>query len=513
MRYFTLCSLLSILLGALPVSSDTPAHIAALYRRLDPLSIPELIAFHELYPETPEGESAQASAWALLTGESSRRSATLGPLFSPTLILSLLAPFTSLQFDGACDIGDEELELAERLGRRLPNHSLKGHWIISKEELLALPPDEVSLSRGLLITLFGGQPGGERLIRIYEALLDVMALQILPRAPLNSSPEKKIDAINHLLFSRLRLRFPPHSLYSKEVDLYTFLPSVLESKRGVCLGVSTLYLALAQRLALPLEAVTPPGHIYLRYRDAGQTINIETTHRGVDLPTTRYLSIHTRDLQVRNIKEVIGATFFNQAASLWQRGLAQEAKAAYETALEFLPTDPLVKEFLAYLTLLTGNLEAGLRLGQEALATPSGYTIGEGGSLEDLLSNKVDLEGIEAIYMWVDESRESILAKQQRIKATLDRHPEFRGGLFHLAITHLQLGRTREAAAALETLHSIDKENLIALFYLSNIHAARHDYPKAWDYLRQAEAQASIERLAPKVLKELRSALNSVCPE
>ena len=82
-------------------------------------------------------------------------------------------------------------------------------------------------------------------------------------------------------FLRACFRFPPHSLYAKDIDVYTFLPSVLDSRRGVCLGVSILYLCLAQRLDLPLEAMTPPGHIYVRY---GEDLNIETTARGIDVP-------------------------------------------------------------------------------------------------------------------------------------------------------------------------------------------------------------------------------------
>src|SRR5665647_1570782 len=104
-----------------------------------------------------------------------------------------------------------------------------------------------------------------------------MALQILARLPPKASPQQKILKINELIFDEMRFRFPPHSLYAKDIDVYTFLPSVLDSHRGVCLGVSILYLCIAQRLDLNLEMITPPGHIYVRYRTTDQTINIETT--------------------------------------------------------------------------------------------------------------------------------------------------------------------------------------------------------------------------------------------
>lgn len=111
-------------------------------------------------------------------------------------------------------------------------------------------------------SFFKSQFGPDRVrIQSYEALIDLMALQILARLPKQASAEEKIIAINTFIFDEMGFRFPPHSLYAKDIDLYTFLPSVLDSRRGVCLGVSILYLCLAQRLELPLEMITPPGPV------------------------------------------------------------------------------------------------------------------------------------------------------------------------------------------------------------------------------------------------------------
>ena len=149
-------------------------------------------------------------------------------------------------------------------------------------------------------------------------MIDLMALQIRSTLSPNSKPEEKIDAINRFIFEELGFRFPPHSCYATNVDLYTFLPSVLDSRRGVCLGVSILYICIAQRLSLPLEMITPPGHIYVRYKNGEKEINIETTARGIHLEVLEtYLAINTRSLQQRNVKEVIGLSHFNQASVYW----------------------------------------------------------------------------------------------------------------------------------------------------------------------------------------------------
>ena len=153
----------------------------------------------------------------------------------------------------------------------------------------------------------------------------------------------------------MQFRFPPHSLYAKDIDLYTFLPSVLDSRKGVCLGVSILYLCLAQRIDLPLEIITPPGHIYVRYRNKESITNIETTARGINLPSDTYLGINTRKLMQRTIKEVIGMAFVNQASAVWGKEDYLTTVSLYEKSALYLPDDPLLKMFLGFNYLFIGK--------------------------------------------------------------------------------------------------------------------------------------------------------------
>src|SRR5581483_3122329 len=130
-----------------------------------------------------------------------------------------------------------------------------------------------------------------------------------------------------------------HSSYETSIDLYTFLPSVLESRRGVCLGVSVLYLALAQRLGIPLEIVTPPGHIFLRLKKGDKERNIETTCRGVHVPSDEYLGVNNKKLPLRSMREVVGMVFFNQASIFLNQGKFEDAVKAYKEAILFMPDD------------------------------------------------------------------------------------------------------------------------------------------------------------------------------
>jgi len=311
---------------------------SSLYTTLDPLSVSQHFAFYELYPQTKEGKKALRHAWDLLSqGKSDLDPAIILPQADILPIISLVNRSTNEQTP---TLNDEQLSVIETLAKHLHNRSVKGFGLWKEDEILQLKPEEIDFSRALLVAELGED---EKLkIRSYEASLDLMALQISARLSENASDKEKIRAISDYIFYEMRFRFPPHSLHAKDIDLYTFLPSVLDSRKGVCLGVSILMLSLAHRLDLKLEPITPPGHIYVRYvAEDGQITNIETTARGIDLPSEVFLGVETKSLQKRNLKQVIGLAFMNQAAVCWQKEDAQTAVKLYEKARPYMEDDYL----------------------------------------------------------------------------------------------------------------------------------------------------------------------------
>ncbi|MBM3198969.1 MAG: hypothetical protein FJZ58_06950, partial [Chlamydiae bacterium] len=319
--------------------------LGPLYQSLDPLSITENAAFAELYPDSPEGELAKNRVWSLLFQD------------APPPPLRLTLPFTDLQgvvsliskhpYPGARapSLSDEQLALLQAAGQTLHHHKLLGSKAFTEEEILRLPPEEIDVARAVLLCQFPSED--RRSLLVYEASLDLMALQIRARLPLKDpSPEEILYQMNQFIFQEMGFRFPPRSVHIQDIDLYTFLPSVLDSRRGVCLGVSILFFSLAQRLGLPLEVITPPGHIYLRYLSKEGEINIETTARGIHIPTDHYLGINTRSLPVRTPKEVVGLALINQASVCWGNQDYKTTVALYEQAKRYLPDDPLLSMLL-----------------------------------------------------------------------------------------------------------------------------------------------------------------------
>jgi tetratricopeptide (TPR) repeat protein len=410
-------------------------------------------------------------------------------------------------------LGEDELEVIDQLAKKLPHHSLKGHFARTEYEVLALDTEDVDLARGLFLSQLEAETDSLIKTRNYEAMLDLMALQIRTRLLPHATPEEKIQAINHFVFEEMHFRFPPHSIYAKDIDLYTFLPSVLDSRRGVCLGVSILYICLAQRLGLSLEMITPPGHIYVRYRNNKQIINIETTARGVDLNTEDYLGIDTRSLTQRSIKDIIGLAYFNQASTYWHNENYEKAITAYKIALNYLPNDHLVMELLGYNYLFAGDKEKGEAFLEKVKDYLPDHAISKQTIAEDYLNGNGDIEGIKAVFMTVNEDRNSILKKKEALEKAIQRKPFFRAGYFALATTWLQLNREGEALNILKKFHKIDNKDPTAEYYLSVLYAQRLDYNKAWEHLKQVEALTAARQHYPKVLRDLRQALERQSPE
>ncbi|MBS0620133.1 MAG: hypothetical protein JSS61_01565 [Verrucomicrobia bacterium] len=518
MRIFPLYLLLLALLAPLDAkkmekqSPASGATLKPLYSSLDPLSVTENLAFYELYPSSEEGKLALNQAWKLLGAQSVAEKAD--PIHLPTFdIQAIISLVTRQPFEAKVELSKEQLHLVNTIASPLHNRQKKGHTVWTKEEVLALPSEEIDLARGLLIFQFDEAENPRHEIEQYEASLDLMALQIAARLPENASDEEKIRAINRFIFQEMQFRFPPHSLYANDIDLYTFLPSVLDGRRGVCLGVSILYLCLAERLDLPLEIITPPGHIYVRYHEGDQIINIETTARGIDPPSELYLGINTRKLHERTKKEVIGLAFMNQASVFWAKEDYAKTVALYEKALPFLTEDPLLKMLLSFNYLFVGKTQEALKL----MRPLRDLTFDEAVSPEtipaDYLSGKINAEGIKAVFLSVDETRASILKKQKEIQQILQKYPQFRAGLLHLATTYLQLGRASEALEVLERHHAIDPHHAIVEYYLSVLSIERLDYNRAWSYLSQTESLLKARGHTPRALLGIRDALRRMSPD
>jgi len=490
------------------MSAATPSHIHAIFYSIDPTSISHNLAFYELYSHTPEGKIALQRAWELLRYPSESFDIHLPlPTMDTYPILSLIGSSVS-----PSPLTQDQVHVLKQLGNAFANRSLLGSTIWTEEEILSLPSDEIDLARALLIYQFAEHPDAKNAILSYEATLDLMALQIRARLSHTASHEEKVSQINHFIFQEMGFRYPPHSSDVKHIDLYTFLPSVIDGRKGVCLGVSVLYLCLAQRLDLPLEIVTPPGHIYLRLPTNHGVINIETTARGIHMPSEKYLGVNTRSLPIRSLKEVIGMVFTNQASLLLHSGQYTKASLLHDRIQKYMPYDPLLQMFRGICYLLSGREKEGKKTLKPLSSLLCDHAVSPETIPEDYLKGRIDIDGLQLLFLFVDENRSSLLEKASLLEKKLRQYPKFRAGILQLATTYFQLNHYAKAYDILLSYHAVDPNDATIEYYLSILSLERWDYPSAYQFLKNSLSLTRRRNHLPKALLALQREILSRYP-
>lgn len=505
--------LIVLLLISIPFTSlyTAPASkLKTLYSSIPKNSLLEHLAFYSLYPESLEGKKALSDALGLMNGKVSSSHFLKNPAFLDSLkhTFNLINHY---QLESLTELSLEEIATLEKLSSHLKNRTKKGHFAKTEEEVLALPTEEIDLARGLLLSQLGMD--NTLLIRTYEAMLDLMALAIKAKLTPASTSKETIAHINAFIFEDLGYRFPPMSSFEKKIDTYTFLSSVLDSRKGVCLGVSILYLCLAERLGIPMEIVTPPGHIFVRYKDNTNHINIETTARGIHLDDEEFLSVGTKALQTRNLKEVIGLAHVNQASIFWESNELDRALASYQKARSYLPEDFLLKELMGYALYASGEKQEALLLLKEVSKHKPLYSVGIHPLVDDCLTGKATQDGIMALFMRVDDTEESLAKKRNALEKAIAESPLFKSAYFALASNSLQENKLALGLKQLLSYHKLFPYDPTAEYYLTILFMMRYRYRDAWEHFEIAEKLVKDDNHNPKTLQELRKELVRCCPK
>ncbi|WP_348662690.1 transglutaminase family protein [Chlamydia vaughanii] len=358
--------------------------------------------------------------------------------------------------------------------------SFEGVSLLCNSENTQVLP-ETDIARALIFAEF---PGEKDKAEHYTRYLDVLALRAHVErqryldskhyAPGSEAYHKvTIEALNTILFYEEGIRYPSkNEMFSDE---FSFLSSVADRKFGVCLGVSSLYLSLAQRLDLPLESVTPPGHIYLRYK--GGEVNIETTAGGRHLPTEHYCDcIDVEELRVRSPKELIGLTFINQGSFALQKQSYSDADIAYEKAKDYVDDEEL-QELLGVVKILKGQKKAG-----EALLKSSSQAQKPGSVAYDYLHGNIDKDTLKLLFTHPGSTYEEVVHYEEALKKAMQRSPKCSETRRRLASVALHLGKTAEGVALLEKCAKESADDIALHLKLCRILCERHDYVKAQHY-------------------------------
>jgi len=120
---------------------------------------------------------------------------------------------------------------------------------------------------------------------------------------------------------------------------------VLARKRGNCLGMTLLWVSLAERLGVPFRGVYVPGHSFVRYEGEGTRLNVEFADGGASWEDERYLDLFRLSgkgpyLRSLSSEELLGVFLKSVGAAYATKGRNGEAMAVYAEAERLYPGLP-----------------------------------------------------------------------------------------------------------------------------------------------------------------------------
>lgn len=133
-----------------------------------------------------------------------------------------------------------------------------------------------------------------------------------------------------------------------------FINGLIEKSKGSCASLPVLMVALGRRCNYPLYLVGCGGHVFARWDDATERINLEITNTGVSSHDDEYYKKWPRPIsekeameerQLKNYtgKEMLGIFSSLRAACLKEHRRYREAKECEEIALRFFPESRILK--------------------------------------------------------------------------------------------------------------------------------------------------------------------------
>jgi tetratricopeptide (TPR) repeat protein len=168
-----------------------------------------------------------------------------------------------------------------------------------------------------------------------------------------------IDDLDAVVFGDLGFE---REIASDDPRFFT-LSSVISARRGSCLGLSALYLALGEVLDIPLDGVLLPGHFFVRTR-APHPRNVELLRQGEAMPDRWYRTKYGPWPQAAasaygrpvSVSELIAVHWYNAGNHQRAAGDLRAAEADFARAVADFPTFAEAQASLGAVRQLRGSL-------------------------------------------------------------------------------------------------------------------------------------------------------------
>ncbi len=177
-------------------------------------------------------------------------------------------------------LNDENLLIKKRANEIIS--ILKFEDVENKFKSFALKNSDNMLEEAVFLLASFGYPGIN--IPVYKEKIDQMAadieLQLLKiNADINLVPSlEALNIINNYMFFDKEFKGNSDNYYDSD---NSFINKVIDTKRGIPVTLSILYILICRRLGLPVFGVNLPGHFILKYCGSDEEFFIDPFNKGV----------------------------------------------------------------------------------------------------------------------------------------------------------------------------------------------------------------------------------------
>ncbi len=212
-----------------------------------------------------------------------------------------------------------------------------------RKKLLSTPEDKIDI--GLTALRLAKEFHPEIDIKGYDAKINALVENIRNEVAGSEDPILRLNAMRSILFSENGFAMDRIS----EPDMIfnpAFINKLLDSKLGNCMTLTTLYMAVAQRLGYPIHTVLIPGHLFMRYlAPNGAYINVDASMKGNQpRPNNRQFAAVSKTavelgtyMRPMSVRETAGLVLTINGLEYQRRGEYDKAITYGEGAVELYP--------------------------------------------------------------------------------------------------------------------------------------------------------------------------------
>lgn len=198
----------------------------------------------------------------------------------------------------------------------------------------------------------------------FNRKLDSAALLLSSQLFMETDPHRIISTVSDLLFNEWGISFNEN----RDTIRYLYPHLVMAEKQGSCVGMSLLYLLIAEKIGVPIYGVRAPGHMFVRYDNGRERYNIELLRNGEVMDDAwyreRWSISDTLLYSLDNLTTsgVLAVVRYNLGTIFMHQEKYNKARQHLENASRLMTDFPEAQGNLALVYDLQGNPSRGLQL-------------------------------------------------------------------------------------------------------------------------------------------------------